>query len=194
MYRTRLLSRRPVMDFFKTSTNNLLKYGGAAGVGHLVALSVVGTDRLAESPYFRAKIAQEKLIKESGQPYSIIHATQFFEFVKGIADISTQGNQVHVAPVLIQPIASDDVAQAVGRVAVGSPVNGIVEVAGPEKFRLDELIRLCLSALGDSREVVADPNALYSGARLSKRTLVPEDDAKLGEIRFEDWLAQRRLI
>ena len=181
------------MDFFRTSTNNLLKYGVAAGVGHLVALSVVGTDRLTESPYFRAKIVQEKLIKESSLPYSIIHAPQFFEFVKGIADFSTQGNQVHVAPVLIQPMAADDVAKAVARVSVGTPVNGIIEVAGPEKFRLDELIRRCLSALGDSREVVADPNAPYSGARLSERTLVPEDDAKLGETRFEDWFAQGRL-
>jgi uncharacterized protein YbjT (DUF2867 family) len=182
-----------VMNFFKTSTNNLLKYGVAAGVGHLVALSVVGTDRLTESPYFRAKIAQEKLIEESGLPYSIVHATQFFEFVKGIADFSTQGNQVHLAPVLIQPMASDDVAKAVGRVSVGTPVNGIVEVAGPEKFRLDELIRLGLTAVGDAREVVTDPNALYYGVRVSERTLVPEDDAKLGEIRFKDWLAQRSL-
>lgn len=182
-----------VMNFFTTSTNNLLKYGVAAGVGHLVALSVVGTDRLTESPYFRAKIAQEKLIKESGLPYSIVHATQFFEFVKGIADFSTQGNQVHLAPVLIQPMASDDVAKAVGRVAVGTSVNGIVEVGGPEKFRLDELIRLGLSALGDAREVVTDPNALYYGVRVSERTLVPEDDAKLGEIRFKDWLAQGNL-
>ncbi len=182
-----------VMDFFKTSTNNLLKYGVAAGVGHLVALSVVGTDRLTESPYFRAKIAQEKLIKESGLPYSIVHATQFFEFAKGIADFSTQGTQVHLPPVLIQPMASDDVAKAVGRVSVGAPVNGTVEVGGPEKFRLDELIRLCLSALRDPREVVTDPNALYYGVHVSERTLVPEDDAKLGEIRFKDWLAQGSL-
>jgi uncharacterized protein YbjT (DUF2867 family) len=181
------------MDFFTTSTSNLLKYGVAAGVGHLAALSIVGTERLSESPYFRAKIVQEKLIKESSLPYSIIHATQFFEFVKGIADISTQGNQVHVAPVLIQPIAADDVAKAAARISVGTPINGTVEIAGPEQFRLDELIRRCLSALKDSREVVVDPNALYSGARLSERTLVPEDDAKLGEIRFEDWLAQGSL-
>ena len=178
------------MDFFTKSTNNLLKYGVAAGVGHLAALSVVGTDRLSESPYFRAKIVQEKLIKESSLPYSIVHAPQFFEFVKGIADISTQGNQVHLAPVLIQPMAADDVARAVAGVALGKPVNGMVEVGGPEKFRLDELIRRCLSALGDSREVVIDPAARYAGARLSERTLVPEDDAKLGEIRFGDWLAR----
>src|SRR5262245_58065469 len=182
-----------VMDFFMTSTRNLLKYGVAAGVGHFVALSVVGTDRLTESPYFRAKMAQEKLIQESGVPYSIVHATQFFEFVKGIADISTEGNQVRLAPVLIQPMASDDVAKAVGRVAVGTPVNGIVEVGGPEKFRMDELVRLCLSALGDPREVVTDPKALYYGAPVTERTLVPEDDAKLGEIRFEDWLARGSL-
>lgn len=184
---------KAVMNFFQTSTNNLVRFGVAAGVGHLVALSVVGTDRLTESPYFRAKIAQEKLIEASGLPYSIVHATQFFEFVKGIADFSTQGNQVHLPPVLIQPMASDDVAKAVGRAAVGAPVNGIVEVAGPEKFRLDELIRLGLSALDDTREVVADPNALYYGIHVSERTLVPEDDAKLGEIRFKDWLAQGNL-
>lgn len=182
-----------VMDFFTTSTTNLIKYGAAAGVGHLVALSVVGTDRLTESPYFRAKIAQEKLIKESGMPYSIVHATQFFEFVKGIADFSTQGDKVHLPPVLIQPMVSDDVAKAVGRTAVGSPVNGIVEVGGPEKFRLDELIRLGLNAIGDPREVVSDANALYYGVHVSERTLVPEDDAKLGEIRFKDWLAQGNL-
>ena len=184
---------RPAMDFFTTSTMNLLKYGAAAGVGHLVALSVVGTDRLSESPYFRAKIAQEKLLKESGARYSIVHATQFFEFVNGIADISTVGNQVHLAPVLIQPMAADDVATAVVRVSTGAPVNGMVEVAGPEKFRLDELLRRYLSAIGDSREVVIDPNALYAGARLSERTLVPKDDAALGEIRFEDWLGKRSL-
>lgn len=182
-----------VMDFFKTSTSNLLKYGAAAGVGHLVALSVVGTDRLLESSYFRAKIAQEKLIKESGLPYSIVHATQFFEFVNAIADMSTQGTQVRLPPVLIQPMASEDVAKAVGRVAVGAPVNGMVEVGGPEKFRLDELIRLGLSAIGDPREVVADPNASFYGIHVGELSLVPEDDAKLGEIRFKDWLAQGNL-
>lgn len=178
------------MSFFKTSTSNLLKSARAAGVGHFVALSVVGTERLLESPYFRAKILQENLIKESGLPYSIVRAPQFFEFVKGIADFSTQGNQVHLAPVLFQPIAADDVAAGVGRVAVGTPVNGMVEIGGPDKFRLDELVRSCLKALGDSREVVADPNAPYSGAHLSERSLIPEDNAQLGEIRFQDWLAQ----
>jgi uncharacterized protein YbjT (DUF2867 family) len=182
-----------VMNFFKTSTSNLLKYASAAGVGHFVALSVVGTDRLYESPYFRAKIAQEKLITESGLPYSIVHATQFFEFAKGIADFSTQGNEVHLPPVLIQPIVSDDVATAVGRVAVGTPVNGMVEVAGPARFRLDELIRLYLDALDDPRKVVTDPNALYYGIHVGERTLVPEANAKLGEMRFEDWLPQGTL-
>ena len=181
---------QPVMEFFKTSTTNLLKYAAEANVGHFVALSVVGTQRLSESGYFRAKIVQEELIKGSGLPYSIVQATQFFEFVKSIADFSAQGNRIPLAPVLIQPIASEDVAEAVFTVAIGTPINDTVEVAGPKKFRLDELIRLCLGFLGDSREVVADPNALYSGAHLSERTLVPEDDAMLGEVRYEDWLAQ----
>jgi uncharacterized protein YbjT (DUF2867 family) len=182
-----------VMNFFKTSTTNLLKYGAAAGVGHLIALSVVGTDRLTESPYFRAKIAQEKLIEESGMPYSIVHATQFFEFAKDIADFSTEVNQVHLPPAFIQPMASDDVAKGVARVSVGSPLNGIVEIGGPEKFRLDELIRLYLSAVGDPRAVVTDPNSLYCGIHVSERTLVPEDNAKLAEIRFKDWLNQGAL-
>ena len=181
---------QPVMDFFKTSTANLIKYGAEAGVKHFVALSVVGTQRLSESGYFRAKIVQENLIKESGLPYSIVQATQFFEFVKSIPDFSMQGGKVHLAPVLFQPIASEDVAKAMYRVSIGTPVNGTVEIAGPEKFRFDELIRLDLKARGDSREVVTDPNAPYSGARLSERTIVPEDNAKLGEIRFEDWSAQ----
>lgn len=179
-----------VLKFFETSTRNLLVTEAEAGVGHHVALSVVGTERLAESGYFRAKIAQEKLIKESSIPYSIVHATQFFEFVKSIADAATDGNRVRLAPVLIQPMAADDVASAVGRIAVGTPVNGTVEVAGPDRFRLDELIRRGLSARSDPREVVADPQARYFGAELSERTLVPRDDARLGETRFEDWLSQ----
>ena len=179
-----------VMEFFETSTRNLLTYEAAAGVGHHVALSVVGTERLSESGYFRAKIAQEKLIKESSIPYSIVRATQFFEFVKSIADAATDGNTVRLPPVLIQPMAADDVASAVARVAVGSPVNGTVEVAGPEQFRLDELIRRGLSARNDPREVIADPHARYFGAELSERTLVPGDDAQLGETRFEDWLSR----
>jgi len=179
-----------VLQFFETSTRNLLAAEAEAGVGHHVALSVVGTERLSESGYFRAKIAQEKLIKESSIPYSIVHATQFFEFVKSIADAATDGNRVRLAHVLIQPIAADDVASAVGRIAVGTPVNGTVEVAGPEMFRLDELIRRGLGTRNDPREVVADPHARYFGAELSERTLVPGDDARLGETRFEDWLSQ----
>ena len=145
-----------VLEFFRTSTTNLLEYSAKAGVGHYVALSVVGTDRLAESGYFRAKIVQEELIRESGRPYSIVHATQFFEFVKSIADLSTVDGKVHLPPALIQPMASDDVAAAVGRVAVGEPLNGIREIGGPEQFRLDELVRKGLAAKGDPREVVAD--------------------------------------
>ena len=178
-----------VLKFFETSTRNLLAAEAEAGVGHHVALSVVGTERLSESGYFRGKIAQEKLIRESSIPYSIVHATQFFEFVKSIADAATEGSTVQLAPVLIQPMASDDVAEAVARIAVGAPVNGIVEVAGPEQFRLDELIRQDLSASNDPRDVVAYPQARYFGAMLSERTLVPGDDARLGETRFEDWLS-----
>jgi len=179
-----------VLKFFETSTRNLLTYEAAAGVGHHVTLSVVGTDRLSESGYFRAKIAQEKLIKESSLPYSIVHATQFFEFLKGLADISMVGDKVHLPHVLFQPMAADDVASGVARVAVGPPVNGIVEIGGPEQFRLDELVRRRLAALKDLREVIADPNARYAGAKLSERTLVPGNDARLGETRFETWLSQ----
>jgi uncharacterized protein YbjT (DUF2867 family) len=179
-----------VMKFFETSTRNLLASEEAAGVGHHVALSVVGTDRMLESGYFRAKMAQENLIKGSSIPYSIVHATQFFEFIKGLADISTVGNKVSLPPVLIQPMAADDVASAVGRIAMGAPVNGTIEVGGPEQFRLDELVRRFIAARKDPREVIADPEARYSGAKISERTLVPGDDARLGETRFETWLSQ----
>jgi uncharacterized protein YbjT (DUF2867 family) len=179
-----------VMDFFTTSTRNLLAAGAAAGVQHYVALSVVGTERLSESGYFRAKIAQEQMIEASAIPYSIVHATQFFEFVRNIAAAATEGNTVRLAPVLVQPMAADDVAKAVGRVAVGTPVNGVVEVAGPEQFRLDELIRVGLSARQDPRDVAPDPSARYFGAILGERTLVPADGARLGEVRFEEWLSQ----
>jgi uncharacterized protein YbjT (DUF2867 family) len=182
-----------VMNFFETSTRNLLAYEAAAGVGHHVALSVVGSERLVESGYFRAKIAQENLIKGSSMPHSIVRATQFYEFVKGIADFSTDGNKVGLPPVLIQPMAADDVASAVGRVALGAPANGTVEVGGPEKFSLDELIRRALAARKDPRVVVADPRARYYGIKVEERTLIPEDDAKLGQIRFQDWLAQGNL-
>jgi uncharacterized protein YbjT (DUF2867 family) len=179
-----------VMNFFETATRNLLSYEAPAGVGHHVALSIVGSERLLESGYFRAKIAQENLIKGSSIPYSIVRATQFFEFVKGIADFSTDGNKVRLPSALIQPMAADDVASAVGRVATGSPVNGTIEVGGPEKFRLDELVRRGLAAWNDSREVVADPNARYYGVKLSESTLVPGDGAQLGDTRFETWLTQ----
>ena len=179
-----------VLNFFTTSTRNLLTYEQVAGVGHHVALSVVGTDQLSESGYFRAKIAQEKLIRESPIPYTIVHATQFFEFLKGLADISMVSGKVHLPHVLFQPMAADDVASATARIAVGSAVNGIVEIGGPEQFRLDELVRRRLAALKDPREVSADPNARYSGAKLSEKTLVPGNNARLGETRFETWLTQ----
>ena len=177
-----------VLKFFETSTRNLLTSEAAARVGHHVALSVVGSERMLESGYFRAKIAQENLIKSSSIPYSIVRATQFFEFVEGIADFSTDGNKVRLSSALIQPMAADDVASAVGQIAMGSPVNGTVEVGGPEKFRLDELVRWGLAAWKDPREVVADPHARYYGIEVSERTLVPGDDARLGETRFETWL------
>lgn len=179
-----------VMTFFETSTRNLLTYEAAAGVGHHVALSVVGSERLVESGYFRAKIVQENLIKGSSIPYSIVRATQFFEFAKGIADFSTDGDKVRLPSVLIQPMAADDVARAVGRAALGAPANGTLEVGGPEKFRLDELIRMGLASRKDPREVIADPNARYYGIEVKERTLIPEDNARLGSIRFEEWLAQ----
>jgi uncharacterized protein YbjT (DUF2867 family) len=177
-----------VMKFFETSTRNLLAYEAAAGVGHHVALSVVGTERLLASGFFRAKMAQENLIKGSSIPYSIVRATQFFEFVKSIADFSTDGNKVRLPSALIQPIAADDVASAVGRIAMGSPVNGTVEVAGPEQFRLDELVRRGLAARNDPREVVADPHARYYGVELGERTLLPGDGARLSEMHFADWI------
>jgi len=179
-----------VLNFFNTSTRNLLNYEATAGVKHHVALSVVGTDRLSESGYFRGKIAQEKLIRESSIPYTIIHATQFFEFIKGIADISIVDGKVHLPPVLFQPMAADDVATAIGKIAVGAPVNGIVEIGGPEQFRLDELVRQRLATLKDPREVIADPSARYSGAKIGEKTLVPGNNARLGETRYETWLSQ----
>jgi len=180
----------PVMEFFKTSTGNLLAYEAAAGVGHHVALSVVGSDRLPDSGYLRAKVAQEKLIKESSIPYTIVRATQFFEFVNRIADEATVGDTVRLPPVRFQPMAADDVAGAVARVAMGAPLNGIVEVAGPEQFSFDELIRLGLSARKDPREVITDQRARYFGTELSERSLAPDDSAQLGETRFEDWLSR----
>jgi uncharacterized protein YbjT (DUF2867 family) len=176
------------LSFFTAATGNLLAAETAAGVAHHVALSVVGTDRLTDSGYMRAKIAQETLIKESAIPYSIVHATQFFEFVMGIADAATDGNTVHVAPVLVQPMAAADVASAVGGIAVGAPRNGTVEIAGPEQFRLDELVNLSLRARNDPRDVTTDVDAPYFGAPLSESTLVPGEDALLGATRYDDWL------
>jgi uncharacterized protein YbjT (DUF2867 family) len=179
---------KAVLDFFATSTVNLLAAERTAGVGHHVALSVVGTERLLESGYFRAKMAQEKLIKESGIPYSIVRATQFFEFVKSIADSASDGNTVRLSHALIQPIAADAVAGVVARTAVGEPINGTIEIAGPDQFGLDELIRTGLSFQGDPREVISDPEARYFGALLEERMLLPGAEALNLEPRFEDWL------
>ena len=177
-----------VMKFFETSTKNLLAHEAAAGVKHHVALSVVGSERMPESGYFRAKVAQENLIKASSIPYSIVRATQFFEFIKGIADFSTDGNRVRLPSALIQPMSADDVAGAVGQVAIDSPVNGTVETGGPEKFPLDELVRRGLAAWKDPREVVADQHARYYGVEVKERTLIPGDDARLSKTRFSTWL------
>ncbi|HWN76240.1 MAG TPA: SDR family oxidoreductase [Candidatus Udaeobacter sp.] len=179
-----------VMTFFETSTRNLLSYGAAAGVKHHVALSVVGTERMLASGFFRAKMAQENLIKASSNPYTIIRATQFFEFVKGIADFATEGNKVRLPSAFIQPMAADDVAAAVGRVATGAPANGMVEAGGPEKFHLDELVRKYVAAIKDPREVVTDPKARYYGVEVGEKTLIPGDGARLSETRFETWLSQ----
>ena len=180
-----------VMEFFTTSTRNVIEAEDAAGVGHHVALSVVGTERLTESGYFRAKLAQEQLIAESSIPYSIVRATQFYEFMKRIADDATDGNTVRLPPALIQPMAADDVASGVGRVALGAPLDGMVEIGGPEQFRLDELIRDVLTKRHDTREVVTDPQARYFGIKPSGRTLVPSAGARLAETRFSDWLEQQ---
>jgi uncharacterized protein YbjT (DUF2867 family) len=180
-----------VLAFFDTSTRNLLAAEAAAGVGHHVALSVVGTERLTESGYFRAKLAQEQLIEESSIPYSIVRATQFFEFLDRIAADATDGDTVGLPPAFIQPMAADDVAGALCPVAVGAPVNGIVEVAGPDRFRLDELIRGRLSAAGDPREVVADPSASYFGITPGERTLLPGDGADLAPTSYQDWQSRQ---
>ena len=182
-----------VLEFFETSTGNILGAEAAAGVGHHVALSVVGTERLAESGYMRAKIVQEKLIKNSSIPYTIVHATQFFEFAGRMADEASEGDTVRVPPVLIQPMAADDVAAAVCRVALAAPVNNTIEIAGPQPLRFADFVRQGLRAMGDQRVVVADPHARYFGARLSERALLPGDGAQLGPTRFDDWLSRRAL-
>ena len=178
----------PVMEFFRTSTTNILAAEKKAGVGHHVALSVVGTDRLQDSGYFRAKQVQEDLIRDSGLPYSIVHATQFFEFVGGIADEATHDDTVRLSDALIQPMASKDVAAAVSRVAAGAPVNTTVEVGGPEQFGVDEFVRTALTFRGDPRQVVTDPQARYWGVLLEKDTLLPGAGAQLGATRLEEWL------
>jgi uncharacterized protein YbjT (DUF2867 family) len=177
-----------VMDFFQTSTRNILTAEQAARVGHHVATSVVGSDRLPDSGYLRAKVAQEELIEASSIPYTIVRSTQFYEFVESIVEAATEGDTVRVPAANIQPIAADDAARAVGRIAVGRPVNGIVEIAGPKPYRFDELVGYVLSAHNDPRHVVADPEARYFGTTLTDGNLLPVGDAQLGETRFEDWL------
>ncbi len=179
-----------VLAFFETSGRNLLAAEAAAGVRHHVALSVVGTDRLLASGYFRAKLAQENLIKASPIPYTIVRATQFFEFVGAIAQLATEGQTVRLPPALMQPVAADDVAAVVADAALAEPLNGTFEVAGPEKIRQDDLVRQFLSATGDARTVVTDPQALYYGLAVDDRSLTPGDNPRLGPTRFADWLAR----
>jgi uncharacterized protein YbjT (DUF2867 family) len=179
-----------VMDFFQTSSRNVLTAENDAGVGHHVALSVVGADRLPESGYLRAKVAQEEAVKAGPIPYTIVRATQFFEFIGRIADSGTEGQVVRLSPALVQPEAADDVVDTLVDVAVGAPLNDTVEVAGPEAFRLDELARRVLEASGDAREVTADAHARYFGAELDDRSLTPGDEARIAPTRFEDWLSQ----
>ncbi|MEU2253017.1 SDR family oxidoreductase [Nocardia xishanensis] len=180
-----------VMKFFRTSTTNLLAAASEAGVGHYVALSVVGTRRLPESGYLRAKVAQEELIEGSGLPYSLVHATQFFEFAVGIADSATTDGTVRLPGAGVQPMAADDVAAAVGRTAGGTPVNGAVEIAGPEVFGLDQWIRTVLTARSDPREVVTDPQARYFGAVLEQQSLLPGEGVQVGPTRLSEWLASQ---
>jgi uncharacterized protein YbjT (DUF2867 family) len=176
-----------VREFFDTSTRNLLAAETAAGVGHHVALSVVGTERLPGRGYFRAKAAQEKLVESSPVPYSIVHATQFFEFARGIADAAVESGKIRMAPVFFQPVAGDDVVEAVGEIAMGRPLNGRAEVAGPERFRMDAFFRHALAGWNDHREVLTDPHARYFGAELGERTLLPGEGALLGKVRYGDW-------
>jgi uncharacterized protein YbjT (DUF2867 family) len=178
-----------VLHFFETSGRNLLSAEAAAGVRHHVALSVVGTDRLLMSGYFRAKMAQENLIKASGIPFTIVRSTQFFEFVKGIAQTATEGQTVRLPSALMQPIASDDVAAALADVAIAEPLKYTVEVAGPESIRMDEFVRRFLSANGDPRKVITDVRALYYGIEVNDKSLVPGDNPRLGSTHFADWLS-----
>lgn len=183
---------KAVLEFFETSGRNLLAAEAAAGVGHHVVLSIVGTDRAPENGYFRAKVAQEKLVKASGIPYTVIRSTQFLEFLGGIADASTDGNTVRVAPGLFQPIASDDVAAMVADVAIAAPQNGIVEIAGPERAPFNEIVARYLKAVGDPREVVRDPEARYFGGRVEEHSLVPLGETRLGRIGMDEWIRRSR--
>ena len=179
-----------VLHFFETSGRNLAAAEKEAGVAHHVALSVVGTDRLPRNGYFRAKVAQETLIRASGVPYTIVRSTQFMEFLGGIAQSAAQGDTVRLSPALIQPIASDDVAQAVADCALSAPANGIVEIAGPEPFKMSDIVQRYLQAIGDARTVQVDPAAPYFGAELQTGSLVPEGQARLGRVSFDDWMRQ----
>jgi uncharacterized protein YbjT (DUF2867 family) len=181
---------RAVMEFFQTSSRNLLAAETAAGVGHHVALSVVGADRLPDSGYLRAKVAQENLIKDSDVPYTIVRSTQFFEFAGGIAQSATEGQTVRLSPALMQPIVSDDVAAALADLAVGEPRNGTVELAGPEPIRMDDLVRRFLLAKRDTRTVTADSRARYFGAELNDQSLTPGSNPRIGPTRFGDWLVR----
>ena len=181
---------KAVLEFFERSSRNLLAAEAAAGVGHHVALSVVGTERLLESGFFRAKMAQENLIKASKVPYTIVRSTQFFEFVNGIAQSATDGQMVRLSPAYIQPIVSDDVAAALSEITLGKPVNGTIEIAGPERLPLDELVRRFLSAKQDARQVVTDVHARYYGIELNDQSLTPGDNPRIAPTRFEDWLSR----
>ena len=181
-----------VFAFFENSGRNLSRAEKEAGVRHHVALSVVGSDRLPDSGYLRAKLVQERVIKTSGIPYTIVRSTQFFEFLRGIAAASADGKRVRVSNASFQPIAADEVAEAVADAAIGAPVNDMIEIAGPERLRMSELVAQYLKATNDGREVVGDPQARYFGARLNDRSLVPGDNAHLGTIRFEDWLRRTK--
>ncbi|MCS5713193.1 NAD(P)H-binding protein [Herbiconiux sp. CPCC 205716] len=178
-----------VMNFFTMSTTNIVEAAKAASLNHYVAVSVVGSDRMVDSGYQRAKVAQERILKASGIPYSLVHATQFFEFVTGIAGAGTVGDEVHLSHALIRPLAADDVATAVAQVTVGEPLNGTIEIAGPEEFGIDDFVRRGLAALADHRTIVTDPEATYFGQRLTDRMLLPGPDATIFDTRFEDWIA-----
>lgn len=180
---------KAVLEFFQTSGRNLMAAEKTAGVKHHIALSIVGVDRLPESGYMRAKVAQEKLIRDAGIPYTIVHSTQFMEFLAGIAQSGTVGDKVRLSPAYVQPIASDDVADAMATIATAAPVNGIVEISGPERVRLNELVARYLKAMGDARQVEADREARYFGARLEDGSLVSDNDPRLGHITFEQWFA-----